>query len=130
MNALERNVLDTLKIVETREANKELFEICTIAQAIYSEASGELRVELDAFVRHFEMRGKDQIARPLWLPRKDLVRTHTDLAEASEAAKEIFESWTNKVRKTIPAPQEWTNCRSPLCHPLAIDTSRPSTGTI
>jgi hypothetical protein len=107
MNALDRTVLDTIKIVETREVGRESYETCAAASASYNEDTRELAVTLDAFVRHFEMRGKDEILRPPWLPRTDSVRTHTDRDEAPEAAKEIFQSWAGKVRKTIPGPEEW-----------------------
>jgi hypothetical protein len=107
MNALAHTVLDTIKIIETREVGRESYETCATARASYNEDTRELSVDLDAFVRHFEMRGKDEVLGPPWLPRKDSVRTHTDRDEASEAAKEIFQNWAEKVRKTIPGSEEW-----------------------
>ena len=107
MKTLDRPVLDTVKILETREVRHEIYEVCATAFALLDEDSHELSVSLDAFVRRFEMRGEDQILRPSWLPRKDTVRTHVDRNEAPEASKEIFRSWADKVRKTIPTPLEW-----------------------
>lgn len=107
MKILDRPVLDTVKILETRDVAHELYEICATAVASFDEDSRELTVELDGFVRRFEMRGEDQILRPPWLPRPDVVRTGADRAEAPEAAKEIFASWSQKVRKSIPPPAEW-----------------------
>lgn len=100
-------MLDTVKILETRDVAHELYEICATSVASFDEDSRELTVELDSFVRRFEMRGEDQILRPPWLPRPDVVRTGVDREEAPEAAKEIFASWSQKVRKSIPPTNEW-----------------------
>lgn len=102
-----RAVLDTIKILETREADRAAHEICATAVAVYDENARELRVELDAFVRRFEMRGRDLVLHPPWLPRRDTVKTRLDWLEAPDAAKEIFAGWSRKVRATIPPPEEW-----------------------
>ncbi len=107
MNIAERTLLDTVRIVETREVGHESYEICATARATYDEAAGKMRIVLDAFVRHFEMRGRDEILHPPWLPRSDAVETHVSLEEAPEAAKEIFDSWAHKLCKTIPGGSEW-----------------------
>ena len=107
MNIAERKVLDTVRILETRELGHESYEVCATAQATYEESSRKMRVVVDAFVRRFEMRGRDEVLRPAWLPRSDTVETHLSLDEAPDAAKEIFGSWAQKVRKAIPSPNEW-----------------------
>ena len=107
MNAIARNVLDSVRIVDTREVGHDSYEICTTAQASYDDESREMQVDLDSFVRRFEMRGKDEIMRPSWLPRRDSVKTHVYLEEAPDAAKEIFETWAHKVQRAIPPPGEW-----------------------
>lgn len=108
MNIAERQVLDTVRIVETREVNRDSYEVCATAQATYDEPARKMRMVLDAFLRRFEMRGRDKIFRPPWLPRGDVVETHVSREEAPEAAKEIFGAWTQKVRKVVPSPSEWT----------------------
>jgi hypothetical protein len=118
MNIVDRPLLETIKILETRDVRHELYEICATAQAVLDESSHQLTVSLDAFVRRFEMRGVDQILRPPWLPRKDMVQTHVDREEAPDAAKEIFRAWAEKVRKTIPSPTEWEQ------HPAWLEEHR------
>ena len=107
MKTLDRAVLDTIKILETREVDHEIYEVCATAEAALDEDTHELVVKLDSFVRRFEMRGEDQILHPPWLPRKNVVRTHVEHSEAGNAAKEIFQSWAEKVRKRIPLTEEW-----------------------
>ena len=107
MNAIARKVLDTVRIVDTREIGRDSYEVCATAQASYDEESREIQVDLDSFVRRFEMRGKDQILRPDWLPRPDSVKNHVYLDEAPDAGKEIFDTWAHKVQRAIPPPSEW-----------------------
>ncbi len=102
-----RSVLDTVRILETREVGRQSYEVCATGRADYDENSREMRVDLDALVRRFEMRGKDEVFRPAWLPHRDSVRTHVSLEEAPDAAKEIFGAWAQKVRKATPSPGEW-----------------------
>ena len=108
MNIAERTVLDAVRILETREVGHDCYEVCATAQATCDESSGKMKVVLDAFVRRFEMRGRDDILRPPWLPRNDMVETRVSFDEAPDAAKEIFSSWAKKVRKVIPCASEWT----------------------
>ena len=109
MNTLTRTVLDTLRIIDTREVGHDSYEICATAQAIYDDDAREMQINLHSFVRLFEIRGKDQILQPSWLPHADCVKMHVALDEAPEAAKEIFRSWAEKIRKLIPGPGEWTS---------------------
>ena len=107
ISATTRTVLDALDIIETKSIDSDSYEICGCARALLDESSPELVIELDAFVRRFEMRGKDIQFRPGWLPRKDTVRMRTASDEAAEAAKEVFRSWVKKVRAAIPPSSEW-----------------------
>ena len=108
MKTQNRTVLDTVQIIQSIEANRQVFEVCATALASYSEDRGELAVTLDCFVRRFEMQGKDVEFRPGWLPKCDSVKMKVDLEEAPDAAKSIFGSWAKKVRATIPPSSEWT----------------------
>jgi hypothetical protein len=105
--ATNRTILDALDIIETKSIDAESYEICACAKAALDESGPELVIELDAFVRRFEMRGKDVQFRPAWLPRKDTVRMRTASDEAADAAKEVFGSWVKKVRGAIPPFSEW-----------------------
>ncbi|HEX7861174.1 MAG TPA: hypothetical protein VF773_12650 [Verrucomicrobiae bacterium] len=105
--ATNRTVLDALDIIETKNIGADAYEICACARALLDESVPDVAIELDAFVRRFEMRGKDVEFRPRWLPRKDIVRIRTGAEEAGAAAKEVFRSWVTKVRATIPPTSEW-----------------------
>jgi hypothetical protein len=107
MNILDRPVLDTVKILDTRDVRHEQYETCATATAHLDEEAHDMVVHLDSFVRRFEMRGQDQVLHPPWLPRKDTVHSHVNRDEAPEAAREIFHAWAEKVRKSIPTPTEW-----------------------
>ena len=107
MTASARNVLDSLEIIDTRETGRDSYEVCAAGRATFDETAAQLCIQLDAFVRRFEMRGKDQEFRPAWLPNPETVRMRVSHEEASEAAKDIFNSWARKVRRTIPASNQW-----------------------
>ena len=107
MTATTRPVLDALDIIETRNIDAGSYEICACAKSVLDESGPELTIELDAFVRRFEMRGKDFQFKPGWLPRKDTVRMRTASDEAAAAAREVFRSWVKKVQSSIPPLSEW-----------------------
>ena len=107
MNERLRNLLETLRIVGTREVGGNIYEVCANGRASFDDETHRLEVALDSFVRRFEMRGKDEVLKPPWLPRQDNVKTEVSLDEAPDAAKEIFDAWTRKVRGSIPASSEW-----------------------
>lgn len=102
MTATDRMVMDSVKILESREIHSADYEVCVTAQASYDDSSSEMSVKLDSFLRRVEMRRKDEILHPSWLPRTEVVRAHVTFEECSEAAKEILSSWAEKVRRTIP----------------------------
>lgn len=109
MTNTARAVFDGIKILDTKEVGQDLIEVCAAGQAAYDEASSEMAVETDSFLRRFQMRGKDQVWHAPWLPRKDTVHTHVAADQAHEAAKEIFKAWGEKVRKSIPPIGEWND---------------------
>lgn len=106
MTGTDRTVLDSTKILETREIDGKTYEVCATTQAILDEASSELLVQMDSFLRKVQLRGKDEILRPTWLPRTDTARLHVDLEESFDAAKEICNSWAEKVRRAVPS-EDW-----------------------
>src|ERR1044072_2785932 len=107
MNIGERTVLETVRIVETREVGHESYEVCATARATYDEPARKMRIVLGAQVRRFEIRGRDEILHPPWLPEDDMVETEVSRAEAPDAAKEIFTTWARKVQRSIPPTSEW-----------------------
>jgi hypothetical protein len=110
----KRIVLEALNIIESREVEGHVYETCASATAEYIEDSSELRITLDAFVRRFEMRGKDFRFRPEWLPRKDVVVMHAGPEEAGAASKDVFHSWAKRVKAAVPSVGEWKRCADSL----------------
>ena len=104
---LFRNVLDRLRIIDTREVAHEWYEICATGRATYDEETHQIKVELDAFLRRIELRGPDEVLRPEWLPPGEKVSLGVSLEEASDAAGEIFDTWAKKVGKCIPVSGDW-----------------------
>jgi hypothetical protein len=110
-------LLERVEIIDTKFVNSALHEVCVSGEATYDEVETKLSVKLDAFVRRVEMRGKDVIFRPPWLPRPDHVEMRASREEASDAAKDIFRNWAKKVSKVIPGTSEWTPDASWLVKP-------------
>lgn len=94
-----KNLLSISDIVETLENPLGTCEVCATAEASFADATAELTVECDSFLRVVHQPGKDETLRPDWLPRKDAVKTHVPREEAVAAAKDIFQSWVKKVRQ-------------------------------
>jgi hypothetical protein len=106
MAATNRTVLDSTKILETRELNGYTYEVCATTRASFDESSSELCVQMDSFLRKVKLRGKDEILHPSWLPRSDATRVHVPIDESFDAAQEICHSWAEKVRKSVPS-EDW-----------------------
>ncbi len=96
-----KNLLSISDIVETLENHLGTCEVCATAEASFADATSELAVECDCFLRVVNQRGADQTLRPDWLPHQDSVKTHVSREEAVAAAKDIFRSWVKKVRQAI-----------------------------
>ena len=94
-----KNLLSISDIVETLENQLGTCEVCATAEASFADATAELTVECDSFLRVVHQQGKDETLRPEWLPHKDSVKTHVSREEAVAAAKDIFQSWVKKVRQ-------------------------------
>lgn len=92
-----KRVISISEIVAPLQMEGEACEVWASAEAGYDEATSELCVKLEAFLR----RSKDNKRLPvLWLPSTQNVREHVDFEEASPAAKEIFESWAHRVKRS------------------------------
>jgi hypothetical protein len=109
-------MLDALEIINTTEVGADAYEVCASCEAAFEDSESKLAVELNAFVRRFEIRGKDEISRPPWLPKPETVRMRVAREDASEAAKEVFASWVRRVRASIPSASEWARLPQWLQH--------------
>jgi hypothetical protein len=101
-------LLDTLEIIDTREVGSESYEVCASGTAVFNEDKAQLDMELNSFIRRFEIRGKDEMFHPPWLPKSDRVRMRVSFNDAREAAKEIFANWVKRVRASTPGASKWT----------------------
>lgn len=102
-----KRVISISEIVAPLQLEGEACEVWASAEAGYEEATSELSVKLEAFLR----RSKDNKRLPVyWLPSPQNVRERVDFEEASPAAREIFESWVHRVkraaaiRSAMPSP--------------------------
>ena len=105
---LMKRVISISEIVRPVQVENDFCEVWASADANYGEAKSQLEVKLDAFLR----RSKDnKRLTASWLPPAETVAERVDIEEASPAAKEIFESWVQRVRRAtegrvdaVPSP--------------------------
>jgi hypothetical protein len=58
---------------------------------------------LDCFANSETSSDQKKLVLPLTFPSPEIVREKMGRDEAIEAAKEIFESWVRRIRKSAPA---------------------------
>jgi hypothetical protein len=107
MNLFPRNVLDRVRIIDTREVAHQWYEICATGLATYDEETGRMTVQLDGFLRRVQLRGKDELSRPPWLAPRESVSMTVSREEATDAAGEVFDAWAKRVTRSIPNPSAW-----------------------
>ena len=107
MPTQSHGLFDGLNIIATEEVGTKTYEVCAKCEATFDENTSKLSVGLQAFVRQFEIQGKDEVSHPPWLPRAENVKMGVSHEEACDAAKEIFSSWVKRVRLSIPPTSEW-----------------------
>lgn len=88
--------------VASKELKDGVYEVWATAEAEYDDATSDLVVELDSFVRPVNIRLKDTRIVTEWLPKKGKVGEHVGPHEVHAQTKEVFESWVRKVRRHIP----------------------------
>ena len=77
-------------------------EIHISGEATHDERTGTLTVELDARLRTLDLLRKERLLTADWLPRSHQETEHVAVEEASDAAREIFQSWVRRIRDSIP----------------------------
>jgi hypothetical protein len=97
-----RRLCDRTEILETREVDGRVFEVCAHETAHFDDGSRECVVRMESFVRAVNPRGTDRELHPSWLPQPDTTRHEMELDEALEESREMFRRWTSKVRAAIP----------------------------
>jgi hypothetical protein len=97
------NRFSTSEIVELIIRGGKDYEVWAAAEGEYDEAGGELRLHLDAFQKLADIRAREELQRPAWLPKPQTVREKVPREEATELAREIFQRWVGRVRQAIPS---------------------------
>ena len=77
-------------------------EVHITGEAVHDESSEILTVELDARLRTLDLLQKERLIPADWLPKAHRQREHVPIEEASDAAREIFQSWVRRVRDSAP----------------------------
>ena len=80
----------------------ESVEICATADAEYDPATEVVAVTLGAFARRISTAGDGQHLPEPWLPRQERIVEHLPRCDADDFAKDVFKSWTKKVRAAVP----------------------------
>ncbi len=77
-------------------------EILADADATYDSSTSQVSVTLHAFARHVVALADGKHLPQPWLPPRDIVTEHLPREDASSFARDVFHSWTQKVRGSIP----------------------------
>ena len=97
-----KRIISMSRIVESREVATGPREIIASAEAEFDEGKSDLVIDLDSRAIITDAHGHETQVAEEWLPHRETVHEHMDLAETTAAAREIFERWSGKVRGAIP----------------------------
>lgn len=78
-------------------------EVCATADADYDSSKSQVTVSLNAFARRVVAAGDGHHRPEQWLPRAEVVTEHLSRGDASNFARDVFHSWTRRVRASVPA---------------------------
>ena len=91
------------EMVARVECKGTTFDVYATADGSFDEKKSQFILELDCFANSEKSSDQEKLVLPLTLPSPETVRETMDRDEAIEAAKEIFESWVRRIRKSAPA---------------------------
>ncbi len=86
------------EVVDTRETDAGVLDVCAIADGKFDRGSSMLEVMLDAYLHNF---AGDQF-RPTWLPKSETLREHVPHEEMHEVGRDIFHRWVKKIHESVP----------------------------
>lgn len=92
-----KKVISISEIVAPVRVENDVCEVWASADASYDEAKSLLKVKLGSFLRR--SCDHERVAAS-WLPGEETVNGRVDFEEGSSAAKEIFENWVKRIRRT------------------------------
>lgn len=98
-----KKIISISEVIELGAAPDQGESVLATAEANFEEKDSTLMVVLDCSLREARGRGETVHSRPAWLPAPEQILEKVPRAEAVELAKEIFQQWVNKLRRSIPA---------------------------
>lgn len=78
-----------------------LCEVVATVEGAYEENRGRMHLELDAFLRPVDLTHPERHLHAEWLPPADAVDERVPEEEAVSAARELFQSWSRRVRHAL-----------------------------
>ena len=97
-----RNRISLSEVVGETQRPEGRCEICTSAEGVHEEDDERLMVELDCWLRPVLTAEQGTKIRADRLPQAETVTASVSRSEASDMAKDIFDSRVKLVRKSIP----------------------------
>lgn len=79
------------------------YEVCASLEGSFDQEHQQLKLALESFLRATDIRVKEQHLKPKWLPQDEHLKEGVGEDDAQDLAREIFQGWVAKVRKTVPA---------------------------
>ena len=78
-----------------------LCEVVATVEGAYEENRGRMHLELDAFLRPVDLTHPERHLSADWLPHAEAVDERVPEEEAVSAARELFQSWSRRVRRAL-----------------------------
>ncbi len=83
-----------------------LCEVVATVEGAYEESRGRMHLELDAFLRPVDLTRPERYLNADWLPHSQAVDERVPEDEAVPAARELFHSWSRRVRQALEQRRE------------------------
>ena len=90
-----RQILDEIPTAQGR------CEVVAAAESAYEDSSGQVHVELDAFLRPVDLTHAERQLSAEWLPRRQVLDEKVPEDEATAATRAMFQSWSHRVRQSL-----------------------------
>lgn len=99
-----KRIVATSEIVGSFTKGEHEYEVCATGDANFDEGKAQLQMDLDSFIRPVDLLEKEKHVSADWLPSKQSVNESVSREDAPDLAKEVFQRWVGKVRRSIPLP--------------------------
>jgi hypothetical protein len=101
-----KKVSSRSEVVSCLSLNHSSWELLALAEAGYDESASSLIVQLNTQLRPVTPQACQDQPVLDWLPPDGVQRESVALEEAFNVAKDIFQSWVNRIKKSIPLSPE------------------------